>query len=253
MTRLGLPVSELNQQSDTPLVEATGLTRVFGSGTTVVAAVSDVDLIVPRGEILLIMGPSGSGKTTLLSMIGGLLRPSGGTVRFAGQELSTMSEGERVRLRRANLGFVFQEFNLLSALTARENVEIALNLAGIAGKQAEERASSLLRQLGMEERLDFTPAKLSGGEKQRVAIARALANDPVLILADEPTANLDSVHGMAVVRLLAGIAKSEGRTVVIVSHDDRLRDVATRIAWMEDGRLKESPAPVAAPSIPVAS
>lgn len=228
-----------SRQLALPLVETVKLCRVYGSGRTEVTAVTDVDLLVQPGDVYLVMGPSGSGKTTLLSLIGGLLRPTSGTISVAGHELSQMSETDRARLRRDKIGFVFQDFNLLGALTARENVEIALNLAGKTGTEAKKRAIVLLTQFGMQDRLDFIPAKLSGGEKQRVAIARALANDPQLILADEPTANLDSVHGMAVVHLLAAIATSGKRAVIIVSHDDRLQEVATRIARMEDGRLLE--------------
>ena len=225
-----------------------GLSRSFGVGSTRVQAVVDVDLTVERGEVVLIMGPSGSGKTTLLSLVGGLLRPSAGTVSLAGHDLAALGEAARARVRRDNVGFVFQDFNLLSALTARENVEIALNLAGRSGRSAREAAYRLLDELGMGARLDFTPGQLSGGEQQRVAIARALANRPLLILADEPTANLDSRHGKAVVDLLVGITRDQGRTVVIVSHDYRLADVATRIVWMEDGRLQASaPAGVSAP------
>ena len=227
------------------VLEATGLTKVYGSGSTKVTAVAEVALSVRRGEILLIMGPSGSGKTTLLSLIGGLLRPSSGTIELNGHELSVMTEAARARLRLENVGFVFQDFNLLNALTARENVEIALNLAGVSGHRAQDRAIRLLHDLNLEQRRDFTPGQLSGGEKQRVAIARALANDPMLILADEPTANLDSANGLAVVELLARIARDEGRTVVIVSHDYRIRDVATRNLWMEDGRLVRSVGPTA--------
>ncbi len=234
-----LTMTDVAQPNADLLLELRGASRSFGSGATLVSAVAGVDLTVRRGEVLLVMGPSGSGKTTLLSLIGGLLRPTSGTIRLAEFELSTMSESDRIRVRRENIGFVFQDFNLLSSLTAQENVEVALNLCGVRGVMAHERSAKLLTQLGMGARLDFPPSKLSGGEKQRVAIARALANDPLLILADEPTANLDSVHGMAVVQLLTGIAQREGRTVIIVSHDDRLRDIATRIVWMEDGRINE--------------
>jgi len=236
-------MTEEAQIEEQAIVEASKLSRIYGSGTTLVAAVTNVNLSVFRGEILLVMGPSGSGKTTLLSLIGGLLRPTSGTIRFGGHDLTSMSESERARLRRDNIGFVFQDFNLLSALTARENVEVALNLAGITGKRAVVRAELLLDQLGLSERAGFIPAKLSGGEKQRVAIARALANDPLLILADEPTANLDSYHGLAVVHRLAEIAQDEQRTVIIVSHDERLKEIATRVMWMEDGQLSESGPP----------
>jgi putative ABC transport system ATP-binding protein len=216
-----------------------GLTKVFGSGTTLVRAVDGVDLDACRGQILLIMGPSGAGKTTLLSMAGGLLRPTSGTIVIAGQEIGAMRESQLTGMRRHTVGFIFQNFNLLGALTALENVAVALNLAGVTGHSARERAEGLLTALGMGARLHFKPTALSGGERQRVAIARALANDPPLVLADEPTANLDSRHGLAVVNLLRAIAREQGRTVVIVSHDARIQELADRVLWLEDGRLSE--------------
>lgn len=221
------------------VVEAHGLTKVFGSGPTAVRAVDGVDLTVRRGEIVLVMGPSGSGKTTLLTMIGGLLRPTSGTVRVNGYEITAMKESDLPRVRRHLVGFVFQTFNLLEALSGCENVEVALNLAGETGRGARRKAEGILRDLGMGGRLHFKPRALSGGEKQRVSIARAVANDPQLILADEPTANLDSKHGHDVVVLLRDIAKKQGRTVVIVSHDHRIREVADKVLWLEDGRFKD--------------
>ncbi len=212
--------------------------RRFGVGRTEVVAVRDVTLEVRAGEIVLIMGPSGSGKTTLLLMLGALLRPSSGTIEVDGTTISTLPESRLPDVRVRNFGFVFQDFNLLSALPVRENVEVALNLAGVRGKAARRRAEALLTELGLADRLDFRPAQLSGGEKQRVAIARALANDPVVILADEPTANLDSQIGREVARQLRNIGREQRRSVVIVSHDERLKEIADRIFWMEDGKLK---------------
>jgi putative ABC transport system ATP-binding protein len=185
------------------------------------------------------MGPSGSGKTTLLTMMGGLLKPTSGSVRVNGLEITALDESKLPTVRRSYVGFVFQSFNLLEALNARENVEVALNLAGVGHREARGRAEQLLGDLEMGRRLRFRPQALSGGEKQRVSIARALANDPKLILADEPTANLDSKHGHEVVALLRHIAKEQGRTVIIVSHDHRIREVADRVLWMEDGRFKD--------------
>ncbi len=224
---------------DGAILEVRDLKRDFGSGRAVVHAVDGIDLTVGRGEISLIMGPSGSGKTTLLTMIGGLLHPTSGTVRIDGIEISRLKESQLTQFRRHYLGFVFQSFNLLEALNARENVEAALNFAGVRGRSASERASRLLTDLGMSERLRSKPKTLSGGERQRVSIARALANDPQLILADEPTANLDSHHGHEVVLLLRDIAKEQGRTVVIVSHDHRIREVADRVLWLQDGRFHD--------------
>src|SRR5947208_4102504 len=177
------------------ILEVHGLTKVFGSGRAAVRAVDGLSLSVRRGELVLVMGPSGSGKTTLLTLIGGLLRPTSGIVRVNGLDISSLKERQLTKFRRHYLGFIFQSFNLLESLNARENVEAALNFAGIGGRKARKRATALLTDLGMADRLRARPHTLSGGERQRVSIARALANDPQLILADEPTANLDSRHG----------------------------------------------------------
>jgi putative ABC transport system ATP-binding protein len=219
-------------------IHAHGLERRFGQGGTEVHAVRGIDLDVPPGEVALIMGPSGSGKTTLLSMLGAMLRPSAGQVVVGGVDVTAMSESRLPAFRARRFGFVFQDFNLLGALSARENVEFALNLAGTRGRAARQRAEQLLGDLGLDDRLDFRPHKLSGGEKQRVAIARALANEPAVILADEPTANLDSKIGHEIARLLRRAATEQQRSVVIVSHDTRLKDIADRVLWLEDGRFK---------------
>ena len=221
-----------------PLVKTHRLSKVFGDAETRVEAVRDVDLELARGEIVLVMGPSGSGKTTLLSMLGGLLRPSGGEIGVDGVDIAKLSERELPRFRAHRLGFIFQDFNLVAALSARENIEVALNLDGVRGRNARDRASALLDSLGLKPRRDFGVEQLSGGEKQRVAIARAIANRPELLLADEPTANLDSAHGAETMRLLRRLTKEQRATVVIVSHDERLREVADRVLWLEDGRLK---------------
>ena len=221
------------------ILEVSGLSKVFGKGAAAVKAVNGVDLTVRRGEIVLIMGPSGSGKTTLLTMIGGLLRPTDGAVRIDEYDITAMKESELYQVRRRLVGFIFQVFNLLEPLNVRENVEIVLNLAGNNGRGARRKAEGILQGLGLGNRLNFRPDSLSGGEKQRVSIARALANDPLLILADEPTANLDSKQGHDVVVLLRDIAKKQDRTVVIVSHDHRIREVVDRVLWLEDGRIKD--------------
>ncbi len=215
------------------------VTKRYGSGATQVLAVHDVSLSVVPGEIVLIMGPSGSGKTTLLSMLGALLRPSEGEIKLNGDMISAMKENRLPDIRLHKFGFIFQDFNLLSALTALENVAIVAELAGVRGSEARKKARQLLSRLDLAERLNFLPEKLSGGEKQRVAIARALINEPSLILADEPTANLDSKIGHEIMRLLRDIAKVQGRSVVIVSHDQRIQDIADRILWLEDGQFKE--------------
>jgi putative ABC transport system ATP-binding protein len=220
------------------LVSVHDLSKSFGEGDIRVEAVRGLDLELEQGEIVLVMGPSGSGKTTLLSMLGGLLRASGGEIWIDGTDIAALSERELPPFRARTFGFIFQDFNLIAALSARENVEVALNLGGVRGAGARSRATELLGGLGLDERLDFPIEKLSGGEKQRVAIARAIANRPALILADEPTANLDSHHGAETMRLLRRLAKDERTTVVIVSHDDRLREVADRVLWLEDGQLR---------------
>ncbi len=222
------------------VVEVKGLRRRFGQGASAVEAVRGVDLELAKGEIVLIMGPSGSGKTTLLSMLGALLRPSAGTIRVGGVDITSLTEHDLPALRAARIGFIFQDFNLMPSLSARENVEVSLNVMGMRGKAARQRAERLLRDLGLGHRLDFLPGKLSGGESQRVAIARALANDPDLVLADEPTANLDSSIGREVMRRLREIAKQRGQSVLIVSHDDRIREFVDRVLWLEDGVFKRT-------------
>jgi putative ABC transport system ATP-binding protein len=221
-----------------PLFVAEQLTKRYGAGATEVVAVRDVSLSVAAGEIVLIMGPSGSGKTTLLLMLGALLRPTEGKLWVRDTLVSALPERKLPDVRLRQFGFVFQDFNLLSALTVLENVAVVAELAGMAGGQARKKAASLLGELGLGERLHFLPEKLSGGEKQRVAIARALINGPAVILADEPTANLDSKIGREIMRLLQGVAREQGRAVVIVSHDQRLKEIGDRVLWLEDGQFK---------------
>ena len=215
------------------------LTKTYGEGDLAVSAVRHVDLDVDRGEVVLVMGPSGSGKTTLLLMLGAMLRPTSGSITVDGIDLTKAAERSLPPLRASHFGFIFQDFNLLSALDAVENVELACNLAGTRGRPARQRATDLLTRLGLGDRLHFRPQQLSGGEKQRVAAARALANDPPVVLADEPTANLDSGHGREIARLLRELATADGRSVVIVSHDQRLREIADRVLWLEDGRFRD--------------
>ncbi len=219
------------------VIEANNLTKVFGSGHTAVKAVDKISLKIEAGDIILIMGPSGSGKTTLISMLGSLMRPTAGTVLVDGQDISSLSDNQLASLRLHRLGFMFQSFNLLSALTAEQNAAIPLMTASLSKKQALKQAREILEKLHLGNRMNNLPRDLSGGEKQRVAAARALANQPEIILADEPTANLDSKTGHEVMQLLCQTACSEGRAVIIVSHDSRLRDVAKRVITIEDGRL----------------
>ena len=222
----------------TSLLQVADLTKVFGAGRTEVRAVDGVSFATAAGEITLVMGPSGSGKTTLLTLIGGLLRPSSGRVVIEGVEITALPSRELPRVRREAVGFVFQTFNLLESLTTLENVEVALNVAGVKGTEARARATDLLVAAGLETRLAFRARDLSGGEKQRVSIARALANRPALLLADEPTANLDSLHGGEVMDVLRNLVKEDDRAAVVVSHDVRLQRIADRVLWLEDGRLR---------------
>lgn len=222
-----------------PILDVVHVTKRYGDGPTEVVAVRDVSLAVMPGEVVLIMGPSGSGKTTLLLMLGALLRPSEGMISAHGATISTLRESRLPEVRLRQFGFIFQDFNLLSALSVLENVALVGQLAGMKKGAARTRAEALLGELGLEQRLHFLPDKLSGGEKQRVAFARALVNDPALILADEPTANLDSKIGHEIMRLLRQIAKEQGRSVIIVSHDQRIKDIADRVLWLEDGQFKE--------------
>lgn len=215
------------------------VSRRFGAGETEVVAVRGVSLDVQRGEVVLIMGPSGSGKTTLLLMLGALLKPTEGEIQLDEDVISRLGENRLPNIRLRRIGFVFQDFNLLSSLSALENVAIVAELAGTRSGAARRKAEKLLRSLGLGDRLGFLPEKLSGGEKQRVSIARALVNDPTLVLADEPTANLDSKIGHDIMHLLRRIAKEQELSVVIVSHDQRIRDVADRVLWLEDGQFKE--------------
>lgn len=217
------------------------LGKTFGSGETKVTALRDVSFEVTAGEIILIMGPSGSGKTTLLSIIGGLLTPTAGGVTLGDINFKDKTIRQLGEVRLYNIGFVFQSFNLLQNLTALENVQITGQLAGLTDLQAKDRAQQLLTKLHMPDRLHHLPAKLSGGQQQRVAIARALMNEPKLILADEPTGNLDSKAGHEVMMLFHNLAKQDGRTVIIVSHDERIKDIADRVLWIEDGQIHATP------------
>lgn len=222
-----------------PAISVHQLTKTYGHGDVAVHAVRDVDLEVGTGEVVLIMGPSGSGKTTLLLMLGAMLRPTSGSITIDGIDLSTTPERRLPELRARHLGFIFQDFNLLASLNALENVALACNLAGTTGQPATDRATELLAHVGLGDRLLFRPDQLSGGEKQRVAIARSLANHPTLVLADEPTANLDSSHGRDIARLLRQLARQQHCSIVIVSHDDRLREIADRVLWLEDGAFRQ--------------
>jgi len=215
-----------------------GVTKVFGSGERAVTALEDVSLEARAGEVVLVMGPSGSGKTTLLTIAGALLKPTLGTVRLCGTNITELDETRLASIRRDKVGFVYQSFNLLEALTALENVRLVASHGTRNGTMPQERAKELLAMLGLGHRLNSLPKHLSDGEKQRVAIARALAKAPALMLADEPTANLDAERGHEVVELLRQKALEMNKAVVIASHDHRIREVADRVVWLEDGRLR---------------
>ena len=223
----------------TPLLKADSISKIYGSGHIQVRAVDNVTMEVTQGELILIMGPSGSGKTTLLSMLGGLLKPSSGTITIAGSEITAMDESALPDIRARKIGFVFQAFNLLDALSVEENILFPAQLVPDKIAQARSRAAGLIVRLGLEARRHALPQTLSGGEKQRVAIARALINDPPLILADEPTGNLDSKSGQEVMMVLHDIARDEGRSIIMVTHDPRVEEVADRVLWLEDGALRD--------------
>ena len=223
----------------TAAITARGVEMVYKSGSERFQALKGVDLEVKSGDVQLLMGPSGSGKTTLLSILAGILTPTAGSVCLLGKEITRLSREEIARFRLENIGFIFQGFNLFPALTAAENVEVVLNVKGIRGSSARRQAQALLEQVGLEDKANQKPSDLSGGQKQRVAIARALAGNPQLIMADEPTAALDSQSGHTVISLLRKLAKEEGCTVLMVTHDPRIIDVADRVAYLEDGILRK--------------
>ena len=220
-----------------PIIAARGVTKTYAEGASAVVALRGIDLEVYPGELVLLMGPSGSGKTTLLSILGCILRASSGSVRIAGREVSGLSEKELPRLRLQHIGFVFQGFNLFPTLTAGENVELMLDLKGVRGAAAKTRVCELLEQVGVGDKCNSFPSDLSGGQKQRVAIARALAGEPDILLADEPTAALDSHIGRSVLEMMRRLAHARNRAVVIVTHDPRLLEFADRIVTMADGLI----------------
>ena len=218
-------------------VVARGLEKRYGSGPAEVRAVRGVSLDIAAGEMLVLMGPSGSGKTTLLSMLSGILTPTAGSVTVLGTEITRLNPTELTAFRRPHFGFVFQGFNLFGALTARQNVEVALNLKGVRGAAGRTEAARLLEAARVAHGATRKPADLSGGEKQRVSIARALAGKPALVMADEPTASLDWVSGEAAVALLRELTKAQGTTLVVVTHDQRVAAFADRVLRLQDGTI----------------
>jgi putative ABC transport system ATP-binding protein len=218
-------------------VRVRGVTKEFGAGGAVTRALRGVDLDIPYGELLMLIGPSGCGKTTLVSIVAGTLEPTAGDVAVLGQDLVRMSNGRKVRFRRDHVGFVFQSYNLLPALTAAENAAVPLLIAGWNRRRAVEAAADVLDQLGMGDRLANLPSELSGGQQQRVAIARALVHEPRLLVCDEPTSALDAENGRITMELIQKIAVQPDRAVIVVTHDSRVYSFADRIASMEDGRI----------------
>jgi putative ABC transport system ATP-binding protein len=217
-----------------------GIVKVFQEGTQRIEVLKGVSLDVRRGEVVALEGPSGSGKTTLLSIMGCILTPTSGRIEIAGQEVRAAGEEGLRNVRRRSIGFVFQQYNLFPALTALENVEYALNVKGVRGHDANGRAREALVRVGLEDRLDFLPRDLSGGQKQRVAIARAIAGAPPVLLADEPTANLDTAVGAQILELFRDLAKAQSTGLVIVTHDPKVRAIADRVVGIRDGRLAEA-------------
>jgi putative ABC transport system ATP-binding protein len=224
-----------------PAIAVRQLTKKYEEGASGTLALRGVDLDVHSGEVLMLMGPSGSGKTTLLSIMGCILTATSGSVRVGGREVVGLREKELPALRLEHIGFVFQGFNLFPTLTAGENVELMMDLKGIPAAQAKKRAQELLDQVGLGEKYGNFPSDLSGGQKQRIAIARALAGNPGIILADEPTAALDSHTGRNVMEMMSDLAHKRGRAVVIVTHDSRVMSFADRIVRIEDGAIATSP------------
>jgi ABC-type lipoprotein export system ATPase subunit len=221
-----------------PVLRTRGLDMQYGQGAGLVHALDAIELDVAPGETLAVMGPSGCGKSTLLHLLGGLLRPSAGEVWLEGRRVDQLSEKALARLRRHAIGFVFQAFHLMDELTSMENVELPALLAGRSPRAARRRAAELLEQVGLTDRVDHLPSALSGGERQRVAIARALSNEPLVVLADEPTGNLDSAATLDVLRLLDGL-RAAGQTLLIVTHDARIAATADRLISMRDGAFVE--------------
>jgi putative ABC transport system ATP-binding protein len=223
--------------TSSPVLQAENIVKELGSGAGLVVALKDVSIDLVPGELTLLMGPSGSGKTTLLSILGCIMKQTSGTLRLADQPIEGLSPEQLAKIRRDHIGFIFQSYNLFPTLNALENVRIALDVRGIKGFAATSRSEEVLREVGLGHRLTNYPRNLSGGEQQRVAVARAIASSPSIVLADEPTAALDSENGHAVMALLARIAKEQSRSVLAVTHDPRTLGYADRVVRIEDGRI----------------
>jgi putative ABC transport system ATP-binding protein len=227
------------------VLETRDARKVFGEGEAAVEALKGVDLAVRKGEMLAIMGRSGSGKSTLLTLLGGVDTPTSGSVLLDGEDLANMTDDERTLVRRRKIGFIFQAFNLLPILTAQENVALPMELDGVKTSEARARALETLEMVGMGKRKDHIPSKMSGGEQQRVAIARALAIRPAILLADEPTGNLDSANGQRVTALLRRLVDEHKQTIVMVTHDPLVAAAADRVVHLSDGQVEREEAPAA--------
>ena len=223
---------------DTIKIDVEGVFKIYKTKSVEVVALRGLDLKVRVGEFISIMGPSGCGKSTLLNIVGGLDRPSAGRIVIDGKDISTFESDHLVEFRRKNVGFVFQFFNLVPTLTAKENIELPMRLVGLPSEKMKKRSSKLLKLVGMEERKNHRPDELSGGEQQRIAIATALANDPPIIVADEPTGELDSESGERVLEIFRKLSQEEGKTVIIVTHDPRTAKISNRSFRIEDGKIK---------------
>ncbi|WP_211244163.1 ABC transporter ATP-binding protein [Actinospica robiniae] len=224
----------------TAAIEVQGITRVYGSGNTQVAALRGVDFRTEPGKLVAVRGRSGSGKTTLLNIVGGLDRPTSGTVHIAGRDVTKMSESERLRLRRTDVAFIFQSFGLISVLSAAENVSVPLRIAGLPRAERRERVELMLEITGLAEHAAQRPGELSGGQQQRVAIARALAGRPKVLIADEPTGQLDADTARLIMRLLKTVVRSEGISALVATHDLTLLDLADEVLTLQDGLIERS-------------
>ncbi|MDH5782287.1 MAG: ABC transporter ATP-binding protein [Candidatus Bathyarchaeota archaeon] len=223
--------------SNETVIQVENLVKTYRLGKVSIPALRGISFDVAKGEFLVVVGPSGSGKTTLLNLIGAIDKPTSGRISIDGRDVTTLGEGELTKLRRHKIGFIFQFYNLIPALKALENVELPMLTAGVSRKDASKRASQLLETVGLAERVEHLPDELSGGEQQRVAIARALANKPSLILADEPTGDLDTKTGTEVVQILYDTSKKENATVLVVTHDPMITEKADRILQLRDGNI----------------
>ncbi|MFY0542874.1 ABC transporter ATP-binding protein [Brevibacillus sp. H7] len=220
-----------------PIAETKRVRRIYGKGDAAVHALRDVTMQIPRGRLLVLKGRSGSGKTTLLNLLGGLDRPTEGEIFFEGNEIGRLSDGQRTELRRRNMGFIFQSFGLLPLMSAAENVEFGLRLAGVPKEQWKQRIQESLELVGLTKRASHRPFEMSGGEQQRCAIARAIAHRPSLVLADEPTAELDSRMGLTISRMFRDMVRQEGMTIVMTTHDPAIMEVADDVYALEDGEI----------------